>query len=295
MKWNFLTRTVFLPRLLRVKSVLATVLMFFSFTFGMAAHAIQIYKGNLGPNSIDLVGEIKPGDFEEVFWAFRSMELADTPVIYVRVSSPGGDLREAIKIAELFERTLVNTHSFNGCYSACVFLLVGGYERKFYGQIGVHRPSISNQYFGSLSKNKAEREYKKIQKIAKQWLTDRLVAQRVIDDMFLTPSYEITIVQNPEDVFGSKSPHTDEWLSSKCGAITEQEDLNSTAILYGEYIKAGAKFDQDTLYFAQQQAAIAATFTPEYRKDLRAKVKATNKCEADTRRKARDEALAVSP
>lgn len=99
------------------------------------------------PN-ITITGKIEKGDLKR-FMDFVVGEHDEqrfshfmTDTIYL--NSPGGDVREALRFAALFEATLAKTGIRKGdsCASACFLIWSTGVQRVNSGRIGVHRISL---------------------------------------------------------------------------------------------------------------------------------------------------------
>lgn len=67
--------------------------------------------------------------------------------IRIYLNSPGGDVIEALKFANLFEKSSASTvvGFYSKCYSACFIMFAGGVSRSIYplGELGVHRISLN--------------------------------------------------------------------------------------------------------------------------------------------------------
>jgi hypothetical protein len=102
---------------------------------------------SLGPVSVLIKGQIKPGDFER----FRSFLILPGHLKaytnYVWLDSIGGNLAEAMKFAHLFEKSSASVvvGPDGKCYSACFMMFASGVDRWLYafGELGVHQVSVS--------------------------------------------------------------------------------------------------------------------------------------------------------
>jgi hypothetical protein len=103
------------------------------------------------PAQILIHGTIRRGDYAsferlaDLVAQTSRHSINGVPFVTVRLSSPGGDVMEALKIGALLNRrwmmTLVRPR--DECVSACVFLLMSGVVRTATGAaIGVHRPEF---------------------------------------------------------------------------------------------------------------------------------------------------------
>ena len=68
---------------------------------------------------------------------------------HVWLNSPGGDVVEAMRFAELFDKSsaAVNVGPYSKCYSACVFMFAGAASRTVFpmGELGVHRLVLKSE------------------------------------------------------------------------------------------------------------------------------------------------------
>ncbi len=100
-----------------------------------------------GPVSILIQGQIQAGDFEkfQTFLLLPGRLKAYTN--YVWLDSTGGNLLEAMKFANLFEKSSASVvvGPDGKCYSACFMMFAGGVDRWLYafGELGVHQVSVS--------------------------------------------------------------------------------------------------------------------------------------------------------
>lgn len=101
--------------------------------------------------SIDILtlrGEIKKGDLEAIAQHYIKNP---NDTFHLVLQSPGGDVAEALKIAELAKKLRLHLHAGDdlGCHSACALIWINGAyryaapaERKIRatGKVGLHRP-----------------------------------------------------------------------------------------------------------------------------------------------------------
>ena len=91
--------------------------------------------------------------------------------------------------------------------------------------MGIHRPYYSKQYFAALSAKEAEKKYKTLEKLTREYLKSMGAPDTFISEIFLIPSDEIKLVPRPEFIrmFPSKIPYLDQWLSDRCGKLSRSE------------------------------------------------------------------------
>ncbi len=160
-----------------------------------AADFSQQPEGTFGPVSIGIWGEIKDGDFER----FRDFLLRPGNLKaysnYIWLDSQGGNVIEAMKFANLFEKSSASVvvGSESRCYSACFLLFAGGVDRVLYpfAELGVHRlsangPGLSEAARSGLLQNIGNQVY--------GYLLTQGMPQPVLDEMRDTPASSLFII-----------------------------------------------------------------------------------------------------
>ena len=186
-------------------------------------------SGESSKNAIWLEGQIVQGDYDQFLDIYGSGRIetprGDLYPSYLRLSSPGGDLTEAIKIAEFVERLKIEVSMAGPCNSACFFVLVGSPKRRFAVSVGLHRPYFDRQYFSSLSANEAQNQYSELLVASKTWLERRFVSSYLIDKMINTSSFDAFVLSFDEirRELGETSVVHEEWIAASCGFLTEEE------------------------------------------------------------------------
>lgn len=202
------------------------VVILISLITTISSNAAEVEWQNKDPKSgaIVLVGEIIRGDAEKILRAIRD----DKKIMFeIFLNSPGGDLAEAIKIAEIIDaskaQTRVSTDGF--CASACFFIYLAGHGRFAIGEgeqrgefkngrLGIHRPYITNISDSKKSQNSQLMAMEK----ARKYLEIRNVPTSLIDKMMTRPSNNIYwLTRSDIKDLGEYPPETEELYISKCG------------------------------------------------------------------------------
>ena len=96
-----------------------------------------------------LQGEIGPGDGDRLIALIRAAREANRVVSSIRLNSPGGALREGVRVAAIVRSGQIATVVPNGaiCASACFVIFAAGTERYVSGtaSVGVHGASENGQ------------------------------------------------------------------------------------------------------------------------------------------------------
>lgn len=179
--------------------------------------------------TVDINGDIRAGDAERLAVIISKLENVGT----ITVSSSGGDVREALRIAaivnELRVGVMVNKGSF--CISACFFIFLEGYPRSAYsaeadgslpsaerrqkriGIVGIHRPYLKSTDGGS----QALESQQQIMKIVRSHLASKAVPQYLVDEMMAHPSNDIYWLKERDlEALGEYEAGVEEALISKC-------------------------------------------------------------------------------
>lgn len=122
--------------------------------------------------------------------------LSVRPLFYL--NSPGGDIYAAMEMGRLLRKAraicIVPVHK--QCASACVFVLSGGIERSVYGKIAIHRPYST--YVGLRDYESAEKQYRKTEIAAKDYLKEMNLPDKLYEAMVQIPPEQIRVLSRKE-------------------------------------------------------------------------------------------------
>jgi len=194
-------------------AILSTLLFFSCFASSMEFGGSGIFK---------MKGEIVAGDFVKFK---NALALEDTPPNSFMITSLGGNLKEAMLIGNFIRKSQIPIWASVECSSACFFIYVAGVERKSLTEIGLHRPYFDKKHYLNLTASDAQKQYIVLESVARDYLKEMGVKQKMIDRLFSTSSTDIDYLSALEIKIslGQFSPFYEEWLISKCEALTEQE------------------------------------------------------------------------
>ena len=148
--------------------------------------AAEFAYGHINPRNpssgeaVILRGEIRRGDYERLL-SFVRKDPDRFQTNAVILASSGGDLLEAIKIADLIKATYQSvfvTFPNGPCASACFLIYVAAVERSAtVPAVGIHRPYFGPEYFTGLTLAEAEARHKSLFKEIRSYLEAREVPQ----------------------------------------------------------------------------------------------------------------------
>lgn len=180
--------------------------------------------------TLHLTGEIRPGDAEH----FASVVAKEKYIFNFHINSLGGDVSEAIRIANLVKEMHLVVYVSDGgyCVSACFFILLEGYQRTFapsnddgnlppqavrnesQGYVGIHRPYQKAPVGDIASANRQE----DLMGVVRSYLIKKAVPQHLIDEMMARPSNDIYwLNEHDKRLIGDFGPGDEEALVAKCG------------------------------------------------------------------------------
>lgn len=168
--------------------------------------------------SFRINGQIVAGDYQK-FVKLVHQKLGT----HVVLSSPGGDLNEATKIAELVNRLALDTEVKKGeiCASACFFIWLNGEQRiarklnpnNDKVNLGLHRPYLSSP---TVDRNSTETQMA-VQRRTIAYLENKLIPRRLIDIMMARPSNDIYWMTEADLLeLGEYPSHIEELYIAKC-------------------------------------------------------------------------------
>lgn len=234
----------------KFKLAIATVfLITTSLCTAVSAANIQV-KGL----QVDFSGEIQLGDAERLIAAMlSSMDEVNKKfyrgAIRIEVNSPGGDVKEALKIAAVVRATYLDINVVplvNGvCASSCFFIFLAGLERvasgadyvaewgtsKSLGMVGIHRPYFRSPEGGPTSTKRQEDAMQEIE----SYLQSQRMPRYLLDEMMSHASNDVYWLKKRDLLaMGSYSAGVEEELIAKCGYNKKTYD-NLTIKQFFEY------------------------------------------------------------
>jgi len=148
-----------------------------------------------GPVSVLIKGRIEPGDFDK----FKSFLLKPGHLKayanYVWLDSIGGDLNEAMKFANLFEKSSASVvvGPDGKCYSACFMMFAGAADRWLYtfGELGVHQISVNSPQADRAQRREIAAS---VANDLRRYLALQGIPPTLIDKMMDTPTFDMYII-----------------------------------------------------------------------------------------------------
>ena len=239
------------------------------------------------PDALFLDGEIVKGDFQKI----TKVVIAHGKIPSVMgITSSGGDVMEAMKIGRFIRKNHIPIVLIQPCDSACTFIVFAATERKA-GKLGLHRPYYDPVYFSKLSGDDARKQYKKLDKEARNYLIEMNVPTLVIDKIMSIPSSDIEYlsIKTYNKLAGKSPPAHNEWLAARCGPFSPREHQEfqyaSTLKMYEEY--PDEKYIPAIKQMYDLYAQEARKLSPEYREHIYDKGAKIVACEANAMEKER--------
>lgn len=184
--------------------IVALAIAFLSCT---AAHSadFELRRVDTGTRyEIIMRGTIVPGDAKRLSKLITNNPAKFLATQTINVSSPGGDVKEAIELANLLEDSALEFSVPRGevCASACFFLLVGAMDRLgVVGTVLIHRPYISPKGLDPSQSHAASTAQQASISEVRRFLERKSVPSALVDKMMMLPSteaYEVNIVDRSE-------------------------------------------------------------------------------------------------
>ena len=211
----------------------------------MFSHSAEISAER--PGSISVVGLITKGDADKLRNVIRTQKYG---IATISLDSPGGDVAEAIQMAEITKPLYVMVRVAPGkfCASACLFLWLVGTPRMATAQesvqrlsklglnpagtLGLHRPYLQN--FDSVSNKQSE-----VMRQVQNYLETQMVPRRLIDLMMSRPSNDIYWLNSKDfQEFGEYRPDVEEFLINKCGYTRATDSAMARGLTGEQMMKA---------------------------------------------------------
>ncbi|WP_431474610.1 hypothetical protein RVM24_19195 [Marinobacter sp. KM021] len=167
-------------------------------------------------------GEITPGLYRQVVSKIQEGRKFPDRVL---ISSPGGNVEEAMKLGNLFRDAFTLVIPNGECSSACAAIVFS--SRTYIADeavIGLHRPYFSPDTYSSLSVNEAKKLQQSIEDRLSAYLRNMGVRDRIIERALSRSSADIWNITMQEFVdFNGQPSHIQEWLLAQCPPLTKVE------------------------------------------------------------------------
>jgi len=185
---------------------------------------------------LEVSGEIEEGDYDRIV---ELINLMGFPQL-TRINSPGGDVREAMKLGEFYRNSLMTIMAGEQCNSSCFVWLVGATSSTANSGVGLHRPYFDRSWFSNLSPSEATTAYDQITEELTLYLNRMNVPIDIVNRMMSTPSNEVVFLtaNEYENKLGSPPVFT-EWIIANCGALSSNEQNDYEVISSIRTIVAG--------------------------------------------------------
>lgn len=198
--------------------------------------------------TIKLSGEIKAGDADRLLSQLRQPLPEGWQYLTLLLHSPGGDVREALLVAQLVKQALLRTSTFrlnkvgvggpedphflNTCVSACFLVWVAGTERAAYNTrapgsgrhvgLGLHRPYLSSGSIDGKSPAEVARIHQDMTNTVRDYLRREQIPDSYVQKMLEHSSREVYWLADTGGNMGNfdldgHAAWWDELLIARCG------------------------------------------------------------------------------
>ena len=182
------------------------------------------FRTGVDPSSgrafIVLDGDISPGDADKFNQTISSDLYFLANAHGILVNSRGGDVSEAIKIAEIVERAAlpIEVSSTGECSSACFFIYMAAPMRTAYGAVRIHAPYYDLKNINANEYTEYAQASRLVQEQTRTFLLARSVPSDIIERMLAvssTGSFDLTIEERNR--IGYESAFVREYGTQMCG------------------------------------------------------------------------------
>ena len=215
--------------------------------------------------TIELSGEIRAGDAQRL----RSILTNDKSRIgsdrFLMLESPGGDIREALKIGEAVKSAMLTTtlvrladmdadeRNKRQCVSACVLVFLAGADRKaMWGQLGVHRPYFEPTTYRKQSPLQISRAQIELEDAVRGYARAHGASDHLIGKMMAHSSKDVYWLSKEEQIAleGEQS-----WYQEIMIATCRHDPSRETAI-YKRWLDGADRLQSDRDWLSRTYACI---------------------------------------
>lgn len=215
--------------------------------------------------TIELTGEIRDGDAQRL----RSLLTADRSRIgtdrFLLLESPGGDIREALKVGEVVKSAMLITalvrladleadqRTKRRCVSACVLIFLAGSDRKaMWGQLGVHRPYFDPSTYRTQEPAQIARSQLALEEAVRRYAGAHGVSDQLIGKMMAHSSKDVYWLSDSER---SELEGEQGWYQEIMIATCKYDPTREAAI-YKRWLDGGTKDPSDREWLARTYTCV---------------------------------------
>ncbi|MDO9360496.1 MAG: hypothetical protein Q7T70_16080 [Polaromonas sp.] len=174
----------------RALSFLLACVFFSTASAPVAAADISVHK-----HGVLIQGTIQKGDYARIIQFVRHPDNYTRFTRSVFLDSPGGDVLEAVKIANLLDKSYAATHVASGarCYSACFILWMAGVTRNVSSgaTLGVHRVSVMS---GDATSGEAVEALARVSRNVESYMQQLGTPRAILDKMNTTAAADMFVI-----------------------------------------------------------------------------------------------------
>ena len=182
---------------------------------------------------ITLKGPIVAGDSERLRRFLIQNRYNSLHSTGLTVDTAGGDVIEAIAIADLVEKAgfWVIVPPNGVCASSCFFIYVAAPVRTSYGRVIIHRPYYDMKAASALDRAEFEQGYREAYTLTRTYLTQRLVPDYLINLMMGQDSENgFTLTRKDIVLLRPISPAVSEYQVQNCPLPDEHDEEAQIAL-----------------------------------------------------------------
>lgn len=188
----FFGKIVFMKKALCLKVVLCLSVMQ---TVSAAEIEYLLFRSGDNTHVAYFQGAIREGDSKRLAEIYES--LPKTAQLEVILNSPGGSVREALKIGDYLDEHEISVliPKPMRCFSSCVFILAGADYKRVEGHVGIHRPYFADT---SMREDEIEAGMPKLQELVRGYLVKKMIPAVLAEDMFSIPPERMKLLVKDE-------------------------------------------------------------------------------------------------
>jgi len=225
--------------MIALKNAMIVILFLITFLLSRSVFALEIKYSNVDPISgeqwqmsfLTLRGEIRSGDYNYLLDVLLKEPYPFLTNRVLVLSTPGGDVEEAMKIARLVKGVYGHVEvgeAAGKCASAGFLIFASAAIRIAESRtVGIHRLYVDPRRLSSLSPSQAVALQNDVFRRARSYLQELQIPTSLIDTMFQRASSEVYWLSRAEleNQIGHYAPWYEEFLIAKCGldkAVTKE-------------------------------------------------------------------------
>lgn len=201
-------------------------------SYSMDYRFVEFYESNY-PKRLLMSGNIVIGDYDKLIRLFKANP-ADSWFGFkqIEIDSAGGDVLEAMRIANFLKSVYPDILINKTCASSCLLFYLSGANRYVEqgGRIGIHRPTFPREFYEKNNTKNIEDKYEKMSSAFQSFVLQQGLPNSIYEKLIATANNDIYWLSKYDiDLIGISPRAIEEKTHALCWGLVKESRQTKTS------------------------------------------------------------------